>query len=306
MASGPPLISRCFAECLGTFILVFFGCGSVHAAVLTGAQSGLWQVAVVWGVAIMVATYVVGGISGSHINPAITLAFWVWGGFPGRLVPFYLASQFAGAFLAGSCLFFFYQAYLEQREADLKLTRGQPGSEMTAMCFGEYFPNPGRWEASWREILRTSAKSSTSSNSPELFKILDNHQHFVSREIAFAAEFLGTLILALVVFAVTEPKNLAAPQGQTAPIFIGLTVSILISVIDPLTQACFNPARDFGPRTVAWLGGWGDIAWPGSAGLDGTLLVYGLAPILGALCGGAVFRFFLRPAYTDALLGKTS
>ena len=43
---------RCFGEMLGTFMLVLFGCGTVHAAVLTGAQSGLWQGAVVWGVAI--------------------------------------------------------------------------------------------------------------------------------------------------------------------------------------------------------------------------------------------------------------
>ena len=48
-----------FGELLGTLMLVLFGCGAVHAAVLTGAQSGLWQVAIVWGVAIMLAVYTV-------------------------------------------------------------------------------------------------------------------------------------------------------------------------------------------------------------------------------------------------------
>ena len=56
------------AEMLGTFLLVFFGCGVVHAAVLTGAQQGLWQVAIVWGVAIMLAIYSVGGVSGAHLK----------------------------------------------------------------------------------------------------------------------------------------------------------------------------------------------------------------------------------------------
>src|SRR5438270_13564724 len=103
MAAVPaPLPARCFAEAAGTFLLVFFGCGAVHVAILTGALSGLWQVAVVWGVAIMVAVYVVGGISGAHINPAITLSLAVWGRFAWRGVAPYVASQLAGAFAAAA------------------------------------------------------------------------------------------------------------------------------------------------------------------------------------------------------------
>src|SRR5262249_60465412 len=69
---GMPVYSlgkRCVAEGVGTFILVFFGCGAVHAAVLTGAQSGLWQGAVVWGGGVAGAAHVGGGVSGAHINP---------------------------------------------------------------------------------------------------------------------------------------------------------------------------------------------------------------------------------------------
>src|SRR2546425_1507481 len=99
-ARPPPLLSRCLAEIIGTFILVFFGCGAVHAAVLTGAQSGLWQVAIVWGVAVTVAIYVVGGVSGAHINPAITVGLAAWRRFTWPQVAPYILSQLAGGFLA--------------------------------------------------------------------------------------------------------------------------------------------------------------------------------------------------------------
>src|ERR1051325_5074209 len=92
-------------EALGTFLLVLFGCGAVHASVLTGAQSGLWQVAIVWGVAVMLAIYTVGAVSGAHINPAITVAFAVWGRFPRRSVVPYVLAQLIGAFLAAATLF---------------------------------------------------------------------------------------------------------------------------------------------------------------------------------------------------------
>src|SRR5688572_6526357 len=85
-----PLLMLCIAEALGTFLLILFGLGAVHSAVLTGSQSGLWQVAIVWGVSIMLAVYTVGAISGAHINPAITVALASWGRFSWRLVGPYI------------------------------------------------------------------------------------------------------------------------------------------------------------------------------------------------------------------------
>src|SRR2546423_12497065 len=96
------------AEALGTFILVLFGCGAVHAAVLTGAQSGLWQVAIVWGMGVALAAYSVGGVSGAHINPAMTIALAVWRRFPWKLVGPYIAVQLGGAFLAAAALYTVY------------------------------------------------------------------------------------------------------------------------------------------------------------------------------------------------------
>src|SRR5438132_12867472 len=101
-APANSLTARCLAEVLGTFLVVFFGCGAVHVAILTGALVGLWQVAIVWGVAIMLAIYVVGGISGAHINPAVTLALASWGRFRWANVLPYVIAQLIGAFLAAA------------------------------------------------------------------------------------------------------------------------------------------------------------------------------------------------------------
>jgi len=64
----------CLAEMIGAFLLAFFGCGSVMSAIITGAQVGLWQVAVVWGFGISLAIYATAAISGAHLNPAVTLS----------------------------------------------------------------------------------------------------------------------------------------------------------------------------------------------------------------------------------------
>jgi glycerol uptake facilitator protein len=277
VTSTPTLPARCFAEVLGTFLLVFFGCGAVHTDVLTSAQVGLWQVAIVWGVAIMAAVYTIGAISGGHINPAITAAMTIWRGFPLRDAAAYIASQVFGAFLAAAVLYGLFAPHLSAREAELGLTRGQPGSELTAMCYGEYFPSPGTWEKTWRETKSPPAET------------------LVPMSAAFLAEVMGTLILALVVFAVTDTANTGRPPPGTAPVFIGLTVAILISVIAPLTQACFNPARDFGPRLFAYFAGWGDIAIPGPGGGLPFLTVYIIAPTLGAVLGGGLYTRMLHP-----------
>src|SRR5262245_13943617 len=134
-------------ELVGTFILVLLGCGAVHSAVLTGAQSGLWQVAIVWGLGVMFASYVCGGISGAHINPAMTIALAFWGRFEWNKVTGYIAAQVAGAFLAAAFLFGMYFGPLEAKEKARGVTRGQTGSIITAMCYGEFYPNPGEFAA---------------------------------------------------------------------------------------------------------------------------------------------------------------
>lgn len=275
----PGLLACCVAEAVGTFILVFFGLGAVHTAVLTGAQVGLWQIAIVWGIAVALAVYLVGGVSGAHINPAITVALAVWGRFGWPRVAPYVLAQLAGAAVAAGVLLGLYGPFLADREQEKGVVRGQPGSDLTAMCYGEYFPSPGPLAGK---------------DKPYYHEKRAEFDALVPEAAAFAAEVLGTLLLALAVFGLTDERNSAAPAGWMAPAFIGLTVALLISVIAPLTQACFNPARDFGPRLVAYFAGWGEIAIPGPRG--GFFTVYILAPTLGAVAGGGVYLGLIRPA----------
>jgi glycerol uptake facilitator protein len=229
-------------------------------------------VAVVWGIAIMLAIFAVDAISGAHINPAMTIAFAVWGKHPWRLVAPYVVSQTAGAFVGAAILFCLFSGFLSAKESEKGVVRGEPGSIVTAMCYGEYAPNPGG--------LATGKSPYDAQQHAEL------RMRFSALQ-AWMAEFIGTAILAIVVFALIDQDNRGRPMGNMAPVFIGLTVSMLISVLAPLTQAGFNPARDFGPRLFAYFAGWGSVAIPGFSDLS-WLTVYIFAPIAGAVVGGGI------------------
>ncbi len=271
MSAPRPLLPAWFSgEFLGTFLLVFFGCGSVAAAVLTGAQVGIFQVAIVWGLGIAVAIQLTGSLSGAHLNPAVTVALAVWSGFPWRHVARHLVAQFAGAFAASAVLFAVFSGPLQAYERTHGIVRGAPGSEATAMIFGEYFPNPG-------------GKPLTAERRAE-----------VGPGTAFAIEVVGTAVLLLVVFAATDERNRAQPRALVS-VTIGLTVTLLISLLGPLTMACFNPARDLGPRAFSALAGWGSV--PFTANGLGWLTVYVIAPVVGAIGGGGLYRLLLQPHY---------
>jgi glycerol uptake facilitator protein len=263
------VLRECVAELIGTYVLVFFGTGAVHVAVLTGGHTGLWQVAIVWGIAVSLAIYATSAVSGGHINPAITLAFAGYRKFPVRKVLPYVLSQLVGAFAAAATLYALFHNILDQFELAREIVRGQPGSELSAMVYGEYFPNPA--------ILGTC---------PEALASVTLFQ-------AMLAEAIGTAFLAFFVFAVTDAGNAGRPSGTFFALFVGLAVSIVISIIAPLTQAALNPARDFGPRLFSYFAGWKTIAIPGPRG--GFFSVFILSPILGALLGAATYQYLLRP-----------
>jgi glycerol uptake facilitator protein len=270
-AVNRPIVPAWLAgEFLGTFLLVFFGCGSVATAVLTGAQVGIFQVAIVWGIGIATAIYLTASLSGAHLNPAVTIALAAGVRFSWRHVPKYIVAQFAGAFVASVAIFFLYRGSLIAFEHANGIVRGTPGSESSAMIFGEYFPNPGGHP--FTEDIRAR----------------------VSHLTAIVAEIIGTAILMIVILGSTDERNGSRPKVLTA-VTIGLTVTILISLLGPLTMACFNPARDLAPRLFSAMAGWGAV--PFTTNGWGWLTVYVVAPIVGALFGGVIYRSMLAPHY---------
>jgi glycerol uptake facilitator protein len=266
--STPSLRQQFGAELLGTFLLVLFGCGSVCSALLTGAQVGLFQVAIVWGLGIALAIQLTGSISGAHLNPAVTLGLTVWAGFPARKIVPYIAAQFAGAMIAATLLLFLFSDALQTFEAAHQIVRGGPGSEASAMILTEFFPHPGGHP-------------------------LSEHATQIPAWRAMAIEMCGTAVLMLVILGLTNPHNRGATAAH-APWAIGLTITALISLFAPLTMAGFNPARDLGPRLIAALAGWGGSVFRANG--SGWFTVYVLAPILGAQLGGLIHKI-IAPAY---------
>ena len=258
------------AEVVGTFLLVLFGTGAIASSVLTGAQTGIWQVAAVWGFGVTLAIYVSAGASGAHLNPAVSLSMAIFrrDEFPlRRLVP-YWASQLAGGVIAGAVVLLVFGPFIERFEADRGIERGAPGSQASAMVFGEYFPNP--------DIFGTDGAA---------FDL-------VSPLAAVGVEALGTGILVFIIFALVDRRNARRPSSQITPFFIGFTVAVLISLFAPITQAGWNPARDFGPRIVAALAGWGEIAIPGPRN---GFWVYIVGPLVGGPIGAALYELLIRP-----------
>lgn len=268
--ASTPVPKWAIGEFFGTFLLVFFGCGSICAAVLTGAQLGLFQVATIWGLGIATAIYLTGSLSSAHLNPAVTIASAACSPFPRKLVLPYILAQMLGAFAAAALLFGIFASPLREYERKNGITRGEAGSEASAMVFGEYFPNP-------------AGKALTQET-----------RAMISPGGAFSAEVVGTAILVLVIFCSTDERNGARPQILTAAT-IGLTITLLISLFGPLTMACFNPARDLAPRIFSSLVGWRAV--PFSTNGFGWLTVYIIAPIFGGLLGGGIYRAFFRAPY---------
>ena len=253
-----------FGELTGTFILVFFGCGSVAVTVLFSAHSGLFQIAAVWGIGVTLAIYATRHLSCAHLNPAVSLAMVLSKRMTYRSLPVYLTAQLTGAFLAAAVLYGLFSGSIAAYETAHSIIRGAPESVQTAMIFGEFYPNPGI-----------------------------GSEMAVTYWNAFGAEAVGTFLLVLMIFSLTEGCNVGRPDDALAPLFVGMTVTTIICVLAPLTQAGLNPARDLGPRLFAWLAGWGPAAFPDEH--YGFLVIYVLAPLAGGIAASLLFVHLLEP-----------
>ena len=125
-------LQRGLAELLGTFWLVFGGCGSaVLAAAFPEVGIGLAGVSLAFGLTVLTMAYSIGHISGCHLNPAVTIGLWAGGRFAGKDIPLYVAAQLVGGAVAAGLLY-----VIASGSADYSLaTNG-----LAANGFGEHSP----------------------------------------------------------------------------------------------------------------------------------------------------------------------
>lgn len=263
------------AEFLGTFVLIMFGDGIVATAVAGLSQSGRGELAFnsgdwilitfAWGFAVMLGVYIAGGVSGAHLNPAVTLAQALKRGFPWKKVPSYMAAQVAGAFVAAAVVYFNYRFAIGSFEHVEHIHRGTEDSIGTYSIFATF---PAEYFTSWFG--------------------------------PFMDQIIGTALLVACIFAVIDEFN-APAKANLAPFVIGLVVVVIGMSFGVNAGYAINPARDLGPRLFAWAQGWGDIAFPGNYGNVNT---YFWIPIVGPLLGGAIGAYIYDGLIRNVLIAR--
>src|SRR5262245_23752333 len=117
------------AEFLGTFVLIVFGVGVVAQTVLSGGSAGTTlSINIAWGLAVTMGCYVAAGVTGAHLNPAVTLALAVHRGFPWSKVGAYTAAQMAGAFVASAVVYATYHEALSAFDGGVRQVLGAKGT----------------------------------------------------------------------------------------------------------------------------------------------------------------------------------
>ncbi|MCW2985490.1 MAG: family channel protein [Conexibacter sp.] len=264
------------AELLGTFILIMFGTGSVAMAVSALNQSGrgteIFQasgdwllIAWGWGLAVALGVYVAGGVTGAHLNPAVTLANALRRGFPWSKVLPYSAAQIVGAFAGAAVVYANYHNAIGSYESVHHIVRsGADG----AATFGIFGTEPASYFHNWTG--------------------------------PFLDEVIGTALLICVLFALTDERN-QPPKSNIAPFIVGLVVVAIGISFGANSGYAINPARDLGPRLLAGVAGWGSNAVPGDyANMSFYMWIPIVGPLLGAVIGGLVYDLLIR----DVLIAR--
>ena len=137
MLKGTP--REAAAEFLGTFVLIAFGTGVVAQKVLSGGADGsALGIHLAWGLAVMMGIYASAGVSGAHLNPAVSLALAALRGFPCAKLPAYVAAQVAGAFSGAALTYLTYREAFDHFDSGV---RAVSGATATAGIFATY-PQP--------------------------------------------------------------------------------------------------------------------------------------------------------------------
>ena len=261
------LWSELLAEFLGSFVLLAFGAGAVAVAVVGLPESGRTSMIFAgaggwllitwgWAMAVAMAVYVAGGVTGAHINPAVTFAFAVKGDFKwGKVLP-YWGAQAAGTF-AGA-----------------------------AAVYADYDPAINMWNAAHKVISRADPGGMTTFS---IFATFPAHYYGQNMLGPLFDQILGTFLLLLCVMAIIDSMNVGV-KSNLAPFMVGMAVAAIGMSFGTGAGYAINPARDFGPRLFCWLTGWGANAFPGPHGYWWVPII---GPLIGAPLGVVVYKFFI-------------
>ncbi len=255
MSLDKSLKAACIGEFIGTALLIFFGVGCVAALKVAGANFGQWEISIMWGMGVALAVYASAGLSGAHLNPAVTIALWKFACFDSKKVVPYIVSQVAGAFFAAALVYFLYHNLFVEFENAHNIVRGSAESLSLAGTFSTY-----------------------------------PHPHLGLMQ-AFIVELVITAVLMALILALTDDGN-GLPRGALAPLLIGILIAVIGGSMGPLTGFAMNPARDFGPKLFASLAGWGELALTGGHKVPYALIPI-FAPIVGALFGALIYTKFI-------------
>ena len=249
--AAPALGPAMAGEFLGTALLIVLGDGVVASDVLLDKASDKMMITTAWGLAVALAVYVCGRLSGGHVNPAVTLALAVRGEFPAsRVLPYWLA-QVAGGFVGALIVYADYAEAFLAFERNEHLVRGaMEGGKLVGTAAGGagVFATYPAFDAIGRNLL---------------------------------SEFLGTAVLLIGVRALTDRRN-AGPGGYMEPLALGALVWAIGLSLGGLTGYAINPARDLGPRLASALLGWGPAVFRSHGHYFWVPIV---APLAGGLAG---------------------
>ncbi|MEA3327053.1 MAG: MIP/aquaporin family protein [Chloroflexota bacterium] len=215
-------------EVFGTFILVLLGDGVVAnvglAPRLAGGAYNWNTITIGWAFAVIIAVYVSGGVSGAHINPAVTLALAFKRDFPWKKVIPYIIAQMIGAFLGAAAV------YLVYRDGLIAANMPNVWSTGPGAVFQESF---------FQAVQATGVGS-------------------YSMVTASIAEFFGTMVLLWGVLASGDAKNMGLKNNLGA-FLVGFTVLAVGLSLGGPSGYSINPARDLGPRLFGALVGTKDL-----------------------------------------------
>jgi glycerol uptake facilitator protein len=219
-------IGELIAEAIAVFIIIGFG-DSVAAMYFlydpSPYRQSYWGVCIAWGLSVTLAIWATGSISGTHANPAVTLALAMYRKFSWKKVLPYFAAQVAGAFAGAVLVYVLYVPVINHFLSSGHLTRAGGGAAAV------FFTHPG-------------------------LAVTPLH--------AFVDEIILTAFLIFGIFAITEQYNEMAPGANSGALMIGLLVALIGASMGYLESWAINPARDFGPRLFCFFAGWGKAAFP--------------------------------------------